>query len=87
MFDVLSGVFDDGRCPIIVTRYKPAIYSPYIFGANLVYSPCVSSSAFRHPVASEVLVSLVVEKRSQKAIGRRSHIPIWLLVATREFVK
>jgi elongation factor Tu len=53
------------------------------FAPNLrsfrVSHPCLSAI-----VVSDALVSLVVEKKSQTAIERRDHKPVWLLVATGE---
>ncbi len=42
-------------------------------GGEPTLSPPCPMSACRHSVVSDALVSLVVEKRSHKAIGRRSH--------------
>ena len=47
---------------------------------NLLFCP-MSLDCMVHSVAFDALVSLVVEKRSQKATN-----PLWLLVATGEFL-
>lgn len=48
-------------------------------------SSCVSNGCLSASVVSNALVSLVVEKKSQTAIERRDHTPVWLLIATGEF--